>query len=160
MRSDVAGSSSGGFSRRSLLQRLGAAGTGLGIGMLGWLPPARYALASHPNGEGYQIISGCPAYADGHNCLPGCGPSTIYGDACIPEAPHIHWGWHKGSGYGADWMLRPNQCHNGVYDGWVWHYHSPCSDCPNSITRRCHDGYKRISGNWVPSICRWRTACS
>lgn len=150
------------WSRRTFLERAGAAGTALALGMLGALPPARRAWASHSgvNGEGYQIVSYCPDYAASHNCLPGCGPSTVYGDACIEAGGHEHYGWHKGSGYSSSFKLRPNECLGGIWDGWLWQYGSPCGNCGNSITRRCHDGYKLISGSWSRSICRWRTACS
>lgn len=166
-----------GSTRRGFLRRAGLLGTALGLAMISGLPPARRAWANHPNGQGYQILDHCPSsgVSDPFDCLPGCGPSTVYADSCIPYIPgpnlHEHATWHKGSGYAdpdRDYFLRPDQCATGTtaWDGWLWRYTSPCGDCPNSITRRCHDGWRCLKGSQpgssgcTKSVCRWRTACT
>jgi hypothetical protein len=161
------------WNRRTLLQRAGAVGVALSVGMLTNLPPARRAWASHTGtpGQGYQILDHCPNNGsnDNDNCLPGCGPSTVYGDACIDVGAHEHWGWHKGSGCcGPMWKLRPDECAVGstAWDGWIWGYSppsgNPCGGCANRIVRRCHDGWRCDSAgnNCSRSICRHRLSCS
>ncbi|MEU5941863.1 peptidoglycan-binding protein [Micromonospora sp. NPDC047548] len=134
------------LSRRTLLQ----AGTALGMAALSIFPAARRAYA-----DGYTIYGGCPAYASDHNCSPGCGPSTIFAAACNTSGTYT--GFHKNDG--TNWILRPNQCYAGTYDGWLWRYQGACGACACSVERRCHDGYKKTSSGWVRSICRWTTDC-
>jgi murein L,D-transpeptidase YcbB/YkuD len=57
------------------------------------------------------------------------------------------------------WMLRPNQCFNQSFDGWMWRYQGACGSCECFVERRCHDGYRRTDSGWVRSICRWNTDC-
>jgi hypothetical protein len=132
--------------RRSVMQ----AGTAVGLALLGAFPAARRAIA-----DGYTIYPRCPSYASDHNCSPGCGPSTIFADACETSGPHL--GFHKDDG--VTWTLRPNQCFSGSYDGWLWRHQGPCGACACSIERRCHDGYRQTGSGWVRSICRWNTDC-
>jgi hypothetical protein len=133
-------------SRRAVLR----AGTALGLALLGAFPAARRALA-----DGYTIYPQCPTYADDHDCSPGCGPSTIYADAC--ETSGTNLGFHRNDG--VTWMLRPNQCYASTYDGWLWRYQGACGACACYVERRCHDGYRKTSSGWVKSICRWNTDC-
>jgi Putative peptidoglycan binding domain len=132
--------------RRSVLQ----AGTAVGLAALGMFPAARRAIA-----DGYDIYPNCPSYAIDHNCSPGCGPSTIFADSCEVSGTNI--GFHRNDG--VNWTLRPNQCFASSYDGWLWRYNAACGACACGVERRCHDGYKRTSGGWVRSICRWNTQC-
>ncbi|WP_433349816.1 peptidoglycan-binding domain-containing protein [Micromonospora sp. CA-111912] len=134
------------LSRRTLLR----AGTAVGMAALSVFPAARRAYA-----DGYTIYAGCPTYASNHNCSPGCGPSTIFADSCNTSGTNI--GFHKNDG--VTWILRPNQCYSGTYDGWLWLYQGACGACACSVERRCHDGYKKTSSGWVKSICRWNTKC-
>ncbi|MEH1099530.1 peptidoglycan-binding domain-containing protein [Micromonospora sp. CPCC 205561] len=134
------------LSRRALLR----AGTAVGMAALSVFPAARRAYA-----DGYTIYDGCPTYASGHNCSPGCGPSTIFADACNTSGTYA--GFHKNDG--TTWILRPNECYGGTYDGWLWLYQGACGACACSVERRCHDGYRRTSSGWVKSICRWNTSC-
>lgn len=134
------------LSRRTILQ----AGTVVGLAAIGAFPAARRALA-----DGYEIYPRCPSYASDHDCSPGCGPSTIFADACETSGANV--GWHKDDG--VTWMLRPNACYAGSYDGWLWRHQGACGACACSIERRCHDGYRRTSSGWVRSICRWTTSC-
>ncbi|MFI0793807.1 peptidoglycan-binding protein [Micromonospora rubida] len=134
------------LSRRTLLR----AGTAVGMAALSVFPAARRAYA-----DGYEIYAACPTYASDHNCSPGCGPSTIFADSCNTSGTNI--GFHKNDG--VTWMLRPNQCYGGTYDGWLWLYNGACGACTCSVERRCHDGYKKTSSGWVKSICRWNTKC-
>ncbi len=133
-------------SRRALLQ----AGTALGMAALSVFPAARRAAA-----EGYTIYGSCPSYANDHNCSPGCGPSTIFADSCSTSGTYT--GYHKNDG--VTWILRPNQCYAGSYDGWLWQYQGACGACACSVQRRCHDGYRKVGSSWVKSICRWNTQC-
>ncbi|WP_103500163.1 peptidoglycan-binding protein, partial [Streptomyces sp. SM14] len=113
--------------------------------------PARQAYA-----DGYDIWEGdCPSYASGHDCSPGCGPSTVFADACVTAGAYA--GFHKNDG--VTWTLRPNQCYSGTYDGWLWRFSEPCGTCGCGIERRCHDGYRSTGSGWVRSICRWTTEC-
>lgn len=133
--------------RRRVLQ----AGTALGFAALGVFPSARKAYA-----DGYDIYDGpCPSYASSHDCSPGCGPSTVYADAC--ETSGEHAGFHKNDG--VTWTLRPNGCFGGTYDGWLWRFNEACGACGCYIERRCHDGYRKVGGSWVRSICRFNTDC-
>lgn len=134
------------LSRRAVLQ----AGTALGMAALSVFPAARRAYA-----DGYTIYGGCPSYAGDHDCSPGCGPSTIFADACNTGGAYT--GYHKNDG--TTWKLRPNQCYAGTYDGWLWRYQAACGACACSVERRCHDGYRKTSSGWVNSICRWNTQC-
>ncbi len=133
-------------SRRTLLQ----AGTALGMAALSVFPAARRAYA-----DGYTILGSCPSYANDHNCSPGCGPSTIFADACATSGTFL--GFHKNDG--VTWTLRPNQCYASSYDGWLWQYQGACGACACSVQRRCHDGYRKVGSSWVKSICRWNTQC-
>lgn len=132
--------------RRSVMQ----AGTAVGLALLGAFPAARRAIA-----DGYTIYPRCPSYANDHNCSPGCGPSTIFADACNTSGSNV--GFHKDDG--VTWTLRPNQCFSGSYDGWLWRHEGACGACACSIERRCHDGYRQTGSGWVRSICRWNTNC-
>ncbi|EST18283.1 peptidoglycan-binding domain-containing protein [Streptomyces niveus] len=134
-------------SRRTMLQ----AATAAGFAALGVFTAARQAYA-----DGYDIWTGaCPSYATDHNCSPGCGPSTIYADACVTSGTNT--GFHRTDG--VTWTLRPNQCYAGTYDGWLWRYSAACGSCGCGIERRCHDGYRDTGSGWVKSICRWTTDC-
>lgn len=133
--------------RRRFLQ----AATVAGFAALGVFSAARQAYA-----DGYEIWEGeCPSYAADHDCSPGCGPSTVFADACVTAGTYV--GFHKDDGQ--TWTLRPNQCYAGTYDGWLWRFDGPCGTCGCGIERRCHDGYRNTGSGWVRSICRWTTDC-
>ncbi|MGH3756989.1 peptidoglycan-binding domain-containing protein [Actinophytocola sp.] len=133
--------------RRNILR----AGGVLGLTVLGGVfPSVRRAVA-----DGYDIYPTCPSYAEDDDCSPGCGPSTIFADAC--ETSGANLGFHKNDQ--VTWRLRPNACFGGSYDGWMWRYDQACGACSCHIERRCHDGYRRTDSGWVRSICRWTTDC-
>lgn len=133
--------------RRNILR----AGGVLGLTVLGGVfPSVRRAIA-----DGYDIYPSCPSYAADHDCSPGCGPSTVFADACITSGTNT--GFHKNDE--VTWRLRPNACFGGSYDGWMWRYDQACGACSCHIERRCHDGYRRTGSGWVRSICRWTTDC-
>lgn len=136
--------------RRTVLRAGAALGTALGMAAIGVFPAARRARA-----DGFDIYPSCPSYAADHNCSPGCGPSTIFGDSCNLSGPNL--GFHKNDG--VTWMLRPNQCFQNMYDGWVWRFQGACGTCACFVERRCNDGYRMTSAGWVKSICRWNTDC-
>ena len=148
------------------MKRTLLAGMALSLGSIARLPPAR-ALARHegPNGEGYQILDYCPSYAAGHNChhhegARGCGPSPVRYEACWRTPPdccggvYPHEGWHRNDR--PYWKLRPNQCADDYWDGWVWRYDAPCGPCNGGYKYRCHDGWHYPEGNneRKRSICR------
>lgn len=143
---DGSGRTGWALSRRGLLR----AGTAVGMAAISIFPAARRAHA-----DGYSIYASCPSYASDQNCSPGCGPSTIFADACNISGTYA--GYHKNDG--VTWILRPNECYAGTYDGWLWLYQGACGACACSVERRCHDGYRKTSSGWVKSICRWNTRC-
>ncbi|MCT2582218.1 peptidoglycan-binding domain-containing protein [Actinophytocola gossypii] len=133
--------------RRAVLRAGGVAGLTL---LGGVFPSVRRAVA-----DGYDIYPRCPSYASDHDCSPGCGPSTVFADACVTSGENT--GFHKDDQ--VTWRLRPNACLSGSYDGWMWRYDQACGACSCHIERRCHDGYRRTGSGWVNSICRWTTEC-
>lgn len=142
--------------RRSFLKGVAALSVGASLSVIGSLPPAR---AADPK----DIRSTCPSAISG-DCSPGCGPSAVCSDCCSsctsnPNAC-ICPRWHK-QGDATVYKWRVNQCPSGsIYDGWNWQVSvSYCAGCQVSITYRCHDGYKKISGSWVPKICRSVVGC-
>lgn len=139
--------------RRSFLKAATAAGAGIGLAALGVFPPVRQARA-----DGYSILGTCPSYAASHNCTPGCGPSAICGswNCCNPSTHPTYPGYHKNDG--VTYRLRPNQCAGGIWDGWSWYYDGLCGAC-RAVKFRCHDGYKKINGSWVKTICKWTLYC-
>lgn len=138
-------------SRRSFLKGVASLGAAAGLFTLNVFPMVRQARA-----DGWDIYGACPSYAAGHNCSPGCGPSPVGANACQPPG-QPHTGYHRANG--DTYILRPNQCYSGTYDGWLWQYSNSCGDCRTSITYRCHDGYTKSGGSYTPTICRYATAC-
>lgn len=135
--------------RRSFLRAALLVGTGVAVQMVGLLPPARRALASHVGTEGYQIVSGCPVgYSD--TCADPCDVSPPCADCCVTSGHEI--GYFKNTGV---YQLRPNDCYPpGTGDGWTWLFSGCCAGC-KSPTFRCHDGRK--SG--VAKTCKWVINC-
>lgn len=132
-------------------RRFVQAATAVGFAALGVFSAAREAYA-----DGYDIWTGaCPSYASDHDCSPGCGPSTVFAEACVVSGARL--GFHKNDG--VTWTLRPNQCYSSTYDGWLWRFSGPCGTCGCGIERRCHDGYRKTESGWVRSICRYTTDC-
>lgn len=152
--------------RRGFLKLVVATGTSAGMAALGIFPAVRQARAEHVIGHytqpAYDILRSCPSYASNHNCSPGCGPSAICGSQnCCNPSTHPHYPkLHRNNvNFGGIYALRPGQCASGTWDGWLWSFNSTsCAGC-RAITWRCHDGWKKISGNWVKTICRHATSC-
>ncbi len=130
--------------RRAFLRHLVGVGMLVGLNVLGFLPPARRALADHADDDMASSCSGLGSWVDNDDCN-GCNRSPC-SDCCDS-------GWHKHTGI---YQLRPDECDPGNYDGWYWTY-APCcwNGCQNQKWR-CHDGYK----NGQPTICRTRTQAS
>jgi hypothetical protein len=143
-----------GLTRLSFFQRTAALGTGVGLSVVGLLPPARNALAHTPHGNCTTTLQtlmwgSCPEASDGFGCDPACGPSKVRSNACDAN------GWHKTSG---EWRMRPNECKSGGYDGWFWRRRCGCpTGCQRTF--RCHDGCKDTAGGWAHSVCRVTSAC-
>lgn len=152
-------SSTSSWSRRQVLSAAATIGTGIGLAALGVFPPARRAQA------GYYDIKPlpCPGYASTHNCAPGCGPSALCSDCCLPPAGGCGSGctcamYHKNDG--VTYKLRQGDCYGAFYGGWVWSFAGTCGCCSSSIYFRCHDGYKKVSGAWSKRICKSVTSCT
>jgi hypothetical protein len=147
------------LARRSLLSGLAAAGGTMGLTALGAFPPARQAIEGGYRLAGYyDVYPKCPSYASSHNCSPGCGPSLVCSTCC--QTKGYRKGFHKSKYLYPGYMLRPNQCYAGKYDGWTWAYAHPCGKCKKSVTWRCTDGWKKSAhGSYYKTICRWATSC-
>ena len=139
-----------GFGRRTFLRGLGAGAVGVGLATVGQLPVARKAEAACVSSLNTNIKNNCPSSYD-YGCT-SCGPSTVYGDVCGTNSYHKYTGAYRN---------RPDQCDPGNYDGWRWLTDPGTCGCASEGVRnyRCHDGCKKISGNWVNSICRPYAAC-
>ncbi|MEU5882351.1 hypothetical protein [Spirillospora sp. NPDC047279] len=149
-----------GVGRRNVLRGIATAGASVGLGALGVFPQARQALAAgYAQRPGYQILGRCPSYAANHNCSPGCGPSVVCPTCCRTSGSLK--GYHKsGKSHPGYYMLRPNQCYSGGWDGWLWAYSKSCGSCRKGVTWRCHDGWKKSAkGSWYKTICRKATSC-
>jgi hypothetical protein len=149
--------------RRGFLKLAVAAGTGVGMAALGVFPAVRQARADHVIGHytqpAYDILNHCPGTSPAKSC-DGCGPSAICGSQnCCNPSTHPHYPkLHRNNvNVGGIYALRPGECASNSWDGWLWHV-GPCPGCA-AITFRCHDGYKLISGHWVPTICRHVVYC-
>ncbi|MFN2589077.1 MAG: twin-arginine translocation signal domain-containing protein [Actinomycetota bacterium] len=136
-------------SRRQFLRGVAAAGAGVGLAVVGLLPPARRAFAAHGGVGGHKsyietdMVFGCPEPTG--DCDPACAPSMVYSDVCRADT------WHKAEG---DYRTRPNECiGDGSADGWFWTVDT-CTRCNNRTRFKCHDGCKRIDGVFKTSICR------
>jgi hypothetical protein len=149
------------FSRRTFVRGTAAMGVGLGLVMLGWLPPARRAYASHSGEFGYRIKPlPCPT-AEGWdqtdtNC-DGCAPSRVCSECCFRDPDHHKHGWHKGDfDSQGEFKLRPGDCtSSGDKDGWIWGFEG-CCGCRSDLRWRCHDGYQRnAAGEFARTVCRW-----
>lgn len=142
-----------GFTRRSFMKALAAAGIGLGLATIGKVPLAN-AAGCAASGELHNTIAG--SCFNNNQYAAHCGPSTVYTDVCSGGA---HLGWHKTTG---NYRNRPNQCPpSTIYDGWNW-YEANDPTCPPSCPSRiyrCHDGCKLVGSSWVNSICRDDSAC-
>jgi hypothetical protein len=143
--------------RRSVLKTGIAIGGAVGLSVLGLLPPARKALATH--GVSYEIKPlPCDNFQESLplTCAVPCGDSMIFSGACVLDTTHHRYGFHKDN---ANWNLRPNDCSNTAnkWDGWKWAV-SPCEGC-HVVHFRCHDGWKVEPGNDIKSICKWNTFC-
>lgn len=158
-------------SRRSVL--FGGIAFGVSLAATGTNLLATVIPASAYQGfriRGYSEASGEPCsprgYARNHNCIPGCGPSVVYGDACTTSGRLT--GYHRGLlnswvlAAGVWWKLRPSKCissGSGIsgwknWDGWKWSTDSTCVECTNKYWR-CHDGYMDTGEGSTTSICRW-----
>ena len=94
-------------SRRQFLKAAMVVGMGAGMAVLGWLPPARKAMAGHPNTDGYEIKDlPCPTTGGSPpngwdqtntNCM-GCCCSTVCSDCCQTDSSSPHHGWHRTTG--------------------------------------------------------------
>lgn len=167
----------GTLTRRVFLTRAVGVGVGTGIALVGLLPPARRAGATHKlvDGSASRILNfgtyGC-ANVSFYNfnvdsaCNEACGPSDVHTSACFTSGT---WsGWHKDHTTGSTWTLRPDECapEDDFADGWKWIVENPCG-CSSGNGRsqfRCHDG-KHNHGTasnpiWHASICQKRINCS
>lgn len=148
-------------SRREFMRVVGAVGVGAGLAAVGWLPPARRALANHAGTDGYQIAGSCHYGGYPDSCSDPCDAGAICGHCCQTDSSNHKYGWHRNTG--AKYRLRKDECPPGsTYDGWKWVYQGCCAGCTNP-TFRCHDGRYCSDGTLAtcgPTICKWITQCS
>ena len=166
--------------RREFLKGTLAVGAGIGIAALGIFPPARLARASNHR----QIWDGRD-HGFNHEC-DGLGTWVLNDDCAGCNRPRKHCccnseGYHKSDG--TNYKVRPNQCKDGVYDGWLWRTSECCGNSRKNQRWRCHDGWfcanppcgnrhcgldeqnngQCESNEWIRSICKHRlssgTAC-
>jgi len=152
-------------SRRDFMRVIGAAGVGIGLAAVGWLPPARRARASHAGTDGYQIADSCwyGGYSD--SCSDPCHSSPICGHCCQTDSSAHKYGWHRDTG--SKYRLRKDQCTDSDsgstdWDGWKWQFSGCCAGCTNPWFR-CHDGRYCSDGTLStcgPTICKWITTCA
>lgn len=147
--------------RRQFVSGAVGAGALVSMGVLGLLPTAKPALAAPPGG--WRIWSGCAglgSWVNNDDCR-GCNQGSRL--CCCVD------GYHRADG--CHYAYRPDQCKDGVYDGWTWSASNCCtvsdSTCGSGCARgrqnqrwRCSDGYYRsnCSNAWTNSICRHRVA--
>lgn len=153
--------------RRAFIKAAAATGMAAGIWMIGNLPPARRALASHAGDFGYRIkelpCPGFSCYSSGNqlcdDSIEGpCCPSKVHPFGCEDSGHKL--GWHKDASF-ANWDLRPNDCPVNEKDGWKWRVNTACGPCAGceSTLFRCHDGLHYHSGVPENSVCKWAIAC-
>lgn len=131
--------------RRQALKAAATVGTSVGLMSLGVFPKAKEAAAACVGFLENKISGPCPVNVG--NCSPACGPSMPYADACGSN------NYHK---YTGDYRNRPDQCNDvAEADGWIWSGINCCGGPGCARRYRCHDGCKRISGQWRNSICRY-----
>lgn len=147
-------------SRRDFMRVIGAAGVGVGLAAVGWLPPARRARATHAGDDGYQISQSCHYGGYSDSCSDPCDASPICGHCCQTDSSNHHYGWHRNTT--VKYRLRKNECAPGdTYDGWKWQFMGCCAGCTNPWFR-CHDGRYCWDGTLStcgPTICKWITTC-
>jgi hypothetical protein len=154
-REAVKGSGKLTFERRTVLRAAVTGITAVGISALGVFPAARRAYA-----DGRDVWDGaCPAYAQNHDCSPGCGPSRVDPNACRSDGFHRYDSLDSFNWY----SIRPNQCTvlMPTADGWTWRYDGSCMGCL-WIKYRCMDGWFTTCYEqcWTSAtICRWIVGC-
>ena len=163
-------------SRRAFLASAGVASAWVGLSVVGLLPPARRAWATHklPDATFYNWdTNGCPGFSwysnHGETCAEACGDSDIHPNACFDTGTWAGYHRDHSSGSGTEWSLRPDECPKSTADdGWRWKVPSPCNSlegptCNNNSLHRCHDGYHNhgtgSNPDWVNSICRKKMSC-
>ena len=119
----------------------------------------------------YSIWPDCTIYPDTDGCNEPCWGfppdqmSTLYCATCVEqEADPVNnpvWNWHYSGMRGSLELMdrEPDVC-NGR-DAWKWKIDGACRDCSETITFRCHDGWKRYEpgGPLTPTICEGIIAC-
>lgn len=160
--------------RRDFIRSATATGMVVGLWMVASLPPARRAFASHAGSYPYRIkplpCPGFSCYDNGGNQLCDdsiegpCCPSKVHPQGCVggdDGQPH-YIGWHKNADHGyANWDVRPNDCPDGLKDGWKWKVNRTCGPCVgcSATVFRCHDGFHYHNGVPENSICKEPVNC-
>lgn len=146
------------YDRRDFLRLIGAAGVGTGVALLGWLPPARRALATH---SPYSLWEHCADinYGGCDGCLTT--DSVVSSAYCAGD----HWHRHDSVASGTtvtEYRLRLSSCtgNSSLYAGrnaWRWTV-SACCNGRSGRRYRCSDGQVRVCrdgscGTWSNTVC-------
>jgi hypothetical protein len=146
------------FNRREFLRMTGAAGMGIGLAVLGWLPPMmRRACACHTT---YSVQDNCSgvSYGQSGDCAACCTtcPSVVGPGYCCEQDGQPGKNWHRhGQEGNTDYSVRLNSCSGG--NAWRWTVHFCCDD-RDEAEWRCSDGRYRTCNPdcsaWNPSVCK------
>jgi hypothetical protein len=133
--------------RRAFVRGAFVAGTAVGLTALDWLPTARRAWGSHADDDIKANCTGLGSWVNDDDCF-GCNQTTTH--CCCASS-----GWHLHDG--VNYVLRPDQCDPGNYDGWRWLYTPCCGNGYKNQEWRCHDGKRKLSdGTWQNTVCKKR----
>jgi hypothetical protein len=145
------------INRKQFLRLASAAGVGVGLAVLGWLPPMRSAHAGHTT---YSIWSTCPF---DYGSAPPC--QACFGNASSQFCAPNGWHRHDTSG-GYDYRVDVDECQGR--NAWKWTTLGVfCCNGRWGRKYRCSDGQRRPAGctscAWRNTTCPWQigsgTAC-
>lgn len=152
---------------------LGTLGLSHGLNIAGMLREERFSRLAETLGTraapSYTTHGDC-AHFDRGSCSEPCfgfephHMDPFYCATCAEQAadpgnnPAYFWhyvGFRGGIQYKD---MESNAC--AGRDAWKWDA-APCGDCQSQALFRCHDGYKKYSGNasWDPTICQGLVIC-
>lgn len=144
--------------RRRFLRLAGAAATGVGLAVLGVLPPMRKAKAGHTTYDIWNLPcnSTVTGYYNNLGACASCGPSDTDPGFCASNNWHRHDTVAVGGGFFVQYDVRENSCN--TRNAWKWKKTACCSGRKSRVFR-CSDGRRRVDppdappGDWVPTVC-------
>jgi len=143
------------LSRRQFGKVFGVAGMGLGLTVLGWLPPmTRKACACHTT---YTVWDDCAGidYGGCNGCCNVCG-SDVGSGYCCNDSGATGYKWHRHDAVNnVDYAIRLSSCIDR--NAWKWTIGSCCNGRRNR-RYRCSDGKYRYCSSqgctgWYNSVC-------